>query len=231
MNTVKSTKYPLTVIRTPRPKRKYLITLAVFFIAMYFMIFVEHYFENHEIANVETGVLENHALTHWLEGTGVVRGNEIVAYLTPAGRMLQKGDEVLVKAAGSIQYIPLPISQLSYDAEKNILTVHFHINSDDYEDGAQVIVSREQKTNKYPCIPLKAVHKDKMDNDFVYLVQEKKSILGNELVCKMKYINVFLEDDAYAAIDLDDSGLNSSDRFIVHSDREITEGSKIHLLE
>ena len=230
MNTINNRKDQLSVFRTPRPKRRYLILLTVFFTAMYFMIFVEHYFESHEIANVDTSVLESHELTHWLEGTGVVSGKEIIAYLTPAGRMLQEGDEVLVKAAGSSQ-IPLPISRLSYDAEKNILTIYFDINPDDYKDGAQVIVSREQKTNKYPCIPAKAIHKDDMDNDFVYLVQEKKSILGNELVCKMKYINIFLEDGEYAAIDLDDAGLNNSDQFIVHSDREITEGSKIHLLE
>lgn len=230
MNTINSAKYQLSVHKAPNPKRRYLIALAVFFIAMYFMMFAEHYFESHEIANVDGSVLENHALTHWLEGTGVVSGKEIIAYVTPAGRMLQKGDEVLVKAAGSDQ-IPLQISRLSYDAEKNIITLHFDIDPDDYEDGAQVLVTREQKTRKYPCIPVNAVHKDEMDNDFVYLVQEKKSILGNELICKMKYINVFLRDEEYAAIDLDQAGLNTSDLFIVHSDREITEGSKIHLLE
>ena len=219
----------MTTADTRKPNKKYLLILIIILLFMYLMIFVEHYFESCQIANVDTCILENHELTHWLEGKGIVNGSEIIAYLTPEGHMLLKGDETLVKAAGADR-IPLPISRLSYDAPKNILTVYFDINPNDYKDGAQVLVIKEQKTKKYPCIAANAVHKDEMGHTFVYLVHEKKSILGNELVCKMKYIDIFFEDENYAAVDLNDGKIKDSDLFVLHSDREITEGSKIRCL-
>lgn len=217
-------------LQTSGSKRKYLLALAVFLTVMYLMIFVEHWFAAVGIANVDTCSIEKHELTHWLEGKGIVNGKEITAYLTPKGHMLQKGDEMYVKAAGSDRR-SLPISRLSYDAEKNILTVYFDIDPQDYEEGAQVIVTKEQKTNRYTCIAAKAVHQDELDNYYVYVVQEKKSILGNELICKMKYIQVFLEDEVYAAVDLDDGSITGSDLIVLHSDREIADGDKIHCLD
>ncbi len=81
------------------------------------------------------------------------------------------------------------------------------------------------------CITLDAVHKDARDNTFVYLVKEKHSILGNELVCTMRYIDILAKDDAYAALNTGDSSLTESDLVILHSDRELSQGSKIRLLE
>ena len=83
----------------------------------------------------------------------------------------------------------------------------------------------------YHCITLDAVHKDARDNTFVYLVKEKHSILGNELVCTMRYIDILAKDDAYAALNTGDSSLTESDLVILHSDRELSQGSKIRLLE
>ncbi len=213
-----------------KSKRTYLLALAVFFAFMYIMIFVEHYYEAVKTANVDTCSLERHELTHYLEGNGVVSGNKITAYLTPKGHMLQKGDEMLVKAAGSDR-IPLPISSLSYDAVKNKLTVYFDIDPKDYEEGAQVIVTKEQKTDKYNCIAAKAIHQDEMGSDYVYVIREKKSILGHELVCRMKYVQVFLEDEEYAAVNLDDGSITESDVIVLHSDQAIADGDKIRLLD
>ena len=46
----------------------------------------------------------------------------------------------------------------------------------------------------------------------------------------MKYIDIFFEDENYAAVDLNDGKIKDSDLFVLHSDREITEGSKIRCL-
>lgn len=129
--------------------KKYLAALAVFFAAMYVMIFVEHYFEASKIANVDTCTVEKQSL----------------------------------------------------------------------------------HPGRYYCVPLKAVHKDAMGSSFVYLVKEKKSILGNELVCTMKYIDILAEDDNFAGIDLAGSSLKASDLVVVHSDRELAQGSKIRVLD
>ncbi len=230
MHTQNHTRNPRPALRFADAKRKWLIFLAIFLTGMYLMTFVQHYFENNGIANIDTCTLEKQPLTHWLEGAGVVSGNQIIAYVKPAGRMLEKGDEVLVKTAGANQQL-LPIAKISYDAQKNIMTMYFTIDPDDYKDGAQVIVSREQKTNPYLCLAAKAVHKDEMGNYFVYLVKEKKSILGIEPVCRMKYIDVYLEDGVYAAVDVKNSRITADDLFVYHADREIKDGSKIHLLD
>lgn len=87
------------------------------------------------------------------------------------------------------------------------------------------------KTGRYSCIASKAVHRDAMDNAFVYLVKKKKSILGNELTCSMHYIDILEEDGAYAAVNLEGSSLKDSDLIILHSDRELSQGSKVRLLE
>lgn len=221
---------PRVFLRKNKEKKKYLAALALFLAAMYLMVFVERYFENNGIANVDTCSLERSELEHWIEGTGVVTGAKIKAHFVPAGKMLQKGDLMYVKVAGTDR-IELPIAHLSYDAKENIMTAYFKIGKATYEEGAQVIVSKQQKTRKYTCIAADAVHKDAMGNQYVYLVKEKKSILGNERVCKMKYIKVFLEDGNYAAIDLGKRAITDSDLIVLHSDREVTEGSRVHLLE
>lgn len=220
----------MNYLKSAAIKNKYLSVLAVFLVCMYIMTFAEHYFEHNKVANADTCVVESHTLTHWLEGNGIVKGDKIIGYLTPAGKMLQKGDEMFVKAAGTDR-VTLPIAQLSFDAKENLITVYFDIDPNDYEDGAQVIIIKQQETRKQPCIAVDAVHEDENGNHFVYLVQEKKSILGHEPVCRMKYIQVFLEDENYAAINPGDNGIKDTDMFVLHADRKISDGSRLHLLE
>ncbi|MDE7310425.1 MAG: hypothetical protein K2N87_02210 [Eubacterium sp.] len=87
------------------------------------------------------------------------------------------------------------------------------------------------KTGRYSCIDAKAVRRDAMDNAFVYLVKEKKSILGNERICSMHYIDILEEDGAYVAVSLEGSALKDSDLIILHSDKELSQGSKVRMLE
>ena len=47
----------------------------------------------------------------------------------------------------------------------------------------------------------------------------------------MKYIDVYLEDGVYAAVDVKNSRITEDDLFVYHADREIQDGSKIHLLD
>lgn len=70
-----------------------------------------------------------------------------------------------------------------------------------------------------------------MGSDYVYVIREKKSILGHELVCRMKYVQVFLEDEEYAAVNLDDGSITESDVIVLHSDQAIADGDKIRLLD
>ena len=47
----------MTTADTRKPNKKYLLILIIILLFMYLMIFVEHYFESCQIANVDTCIL------------------------------------------------------------------------------------------------------------------------------------------------------------------------------
>ena len=138
----------------PVSTRKYLAVLGVFFLFMYIMTFVERFFEENRVPNVDS-------------------------------------------------------CTLNYGSLKN----------------------GEEKTGKYYRLPSEAVYQDEMGNDYVYLIQEKMSILGNELVCRMKYIDVIARDEKYAAVEIVEGGISNSDLIVDHTDRELMNGCRIHVIE
>lgn len=211
--------------------RKYLAALAVFLLFMYVMTFVEHWFEQNRTANADSCTLNRAALAYRLEGTGTVEGEKIRAYLTPdENRMLAAGDKMQVQVSGGSE-MELEIAELFYHAKENLLTVLFDIPGHAYAQGAQVRVYKDGKTKQYDCLPIEAVRQDKMGNYYVYLVREKKSILGNETVCRMKYVNVIAGDEKNAAVALEEGGVVGKDIIVYHADREITDGCRVHLIE
>lgn len=138
----------------PVSVRKYLAALGVFFVFMYIMTFVEHYFEENRIPNVDSCTL----------------------------------------TYGALRY-------------------------------------GEKKTRNYYRLPAGAVYQDGMGNDYVYLIQEKISILGNELVCRMKYIDVIARDEKNAAVEIVEGGISNADLIVNHTDRELVNGCRIHVIE
>ena len=78
------------------------------------------------------------------------------------------------------------------------------------------------------CIPVSALHT--IDStDFVYLVEEKSTILGTELSVQKRKVKVLNRDESFVA--LEDGALTDGEAFVAESDKELKDGIRVRLSE
>ena len=87
------------------------------------------------------------------------------------------------------------------------------------------VFSMEIKTEKKSyssCIPLSALREGEPGKYFVYMLGEKKSILGDEQVARKVDVNVLYKGNLYAAVEgIGDGNVISS------STKELTNGGRV----
>lgn len=94
--------------------------------------------------------------------------------------------------------------------------------------GTSAIMTIQKTSESYAaCIPLEALYTDGMV-DFVYVLQEKSSILGTELSIKKQQVKILDKNTRYAALDAS-SGLSEDDQLAVSKGKELSPGQIVRL--
>lgn len=87
----------------------------------------------------------------------------------------------------------------------------------------------DKEIGRYSCtIPLSALHSQD-NSDYVWIVEEKQTILGTELTARKQKVKVIDRDESYAA--LEEGSLTEDEKFIVESDKEIKDKARVRLTE
>lgn len=73
------------------------------------------------------------------------------------------------------------------------------------------------------CIPLEALHQEEGNQYYVYTTDEKKTILGTEVIARRVDVTVEYKGDRYAAV----KGLSVNQNIILSSSKQISDGGRI----
>lgn len=94
-------------------------------------------------------------------------------------------------------------------------------------DTAEFTISQDAGPFK-SCVPLSALYEEN-GRYYVYVTDTQNTVLGDVMVARKTYVNVRDKNTSTAA--LDDGSLSSDQKIVISTDREISNGSRIRLLE
>lgn len=78
------------------------------------------------------------------------------------------------------------------------------------------------------CVPLSALYEEN-GRYYVYVTDTQNTVLGDVMIARKTYVNV--KDKNTSTVALDDGSLSSDQKIVISTDREISNGSRIRLLE
>lgn len=78
------------------------------------------------------------------------------------------------------------------------------------------------------CVPLSALYEEN-GRYYVYVTDTQNTVLGDVMIARKTYVNV--KDKNTSTAVLDDGSLSSDQKIVISTDREISNGSRIRLLE
>ncbi len=115
------------------------------------------------------------------------------------------------------------------EEDKNLLEVTVYLPADSLDIGSSADMTVQQKSGTYNCcVPIQALNEGNGET-FVYVVQEKDTILGTQLTAAKVAVTVQEKNETYAA--LEDGNLSAGQKVIVDSSRSIDDGSPVRLAE
>lgn len=86
--------------------------------------------------------------------------------------------------------------------------------------GVQIETSKKMYSG---CIPLEALHQEEGNQYYVYTTDEKKTILGTEVIARRVDVTVEYKGDRYAAV----KGLSVDQNILLSSSKQISDGGRI----
>ena len=86
--------------------------------------------------------------------------------------------------------------------------------------GVQIETSKKMYSG---CIPLEALHQEEGNQYYVYTTDEKKTILGTEVIARRVDVTVEYKGDRYAA----EKGLSVDQNILLSSSKQISDGGRI----
>lgn len=86
--------------------------------------------------------------------------------------------------------------------------------------GVQIETSKKMYSG---CIPLEALHQEEGNQYYVYTTDEKKTILGTEVIARRVDVTVKYKGDRYAAV----KGLSVDQNILLSSSKQISDGGRI----
>ena len=166
----------------------------------------------------------------------VQKGSRFTARITgEQSRYLAPGDPVTLRADGSGKDLgaytvdSVTASETETEDTEEQYEVTVRLGSDGPALGSSVTMICVKKTQKYPVtVPLAALHQDNQRN-FVWVVNETPSVLGNTLTVQRVDVTVAEKNDSYAA--LAEGSLTGEQQIVVYADRTIEAGSRVRLME
>ncbi len=144
-------------------------------------------------------------------------------------RYIGVGDKVLLQTSNGKLYQDLPVTTFSSTEEPGggyRLTVQ--IPAKNLALGANVHLRFTKKSPPYTCcVPLSALRLDSRNQPYVLVVEQKESIMGDELQARKVNVTVLEQNTTMAA--LAEGTVGTKDQVIVGADREIDIGSRVRV--
>lgn len=142
---------------------------------------------------------------------------------------IQLQDEVTVKKGGR-EYEEFRVQSMNWqDSESVTVLLASDAYEGDFSMGESVTVKVTKQSELYDmAVLLEAVHSDS-EGDFVYVLDEKQTVLGSELFARKVEVTIAEKNSVYAA--LEPGILSNTDEIIVDCDRYISAGERVRLQE
>lgn len=153
---------------------------------------------------------------------GVVDKDDL-KYAEIGGKVMLKGSSTKEEVSGVIR----TIKEDENDKERRIISVEIPEGALLIGENADFIISQDAGPYN-SCIPLSALVEES-GRYFVYVVEDKDTILGE--VPSARKVEVTLKDRNLKFAAVDEGMLTDKQKIIVYSDREISNGSRVRLLE
>lgn len=138
------------------------------------------------------------------------------------------GDSVTLQASGNtVEDVKVDTMEADETGETLTVTVQIPAGKLVIGQSAEMEVSRSSK--KYPCtIPLMALFQENNKN-FIYVMEERDTVLGKTNVARKVKVKVLEKNDTYAA--LEPNALDTDSRIIVDMDRFVEDGDEVRLAD
>lgn len=138
------------------------------------------------------------------------------------------GDPVTLQASGSTVE-NVKVDTIEADETGETLTVTVQVPAGKLAIGQSADMEASRSSEKYPCtVPLMALFQENNKN-FVYVMEERDTVLGKANVARKVEVKVLEKNDTYAA--LEQNALDTDSRVIVDMDRFVEDGDEVRLAD
>ena len=145
-------------------------------------------------------------------------------------KYIKSGGEVILKGADEKEITGAKVESVKEDSSNEnqyILSVQVPEGTLSIGDTAEFTISQDAGPFNV-CVPLSALYEEN-GRYYVYVIDTQNTVLGEVLVARKTYVNVKDKNSSTAA--LENGDLSSDQKIVTSSDREISSGSRIRLLE
>ena len=145
-------------------------------------------------------------------------------------KYIKSGGEVILKGADEKEITGAKVESVKEDSSNEnqyILSVQVPEGTLSIGDTAEFTISQDAGPFNV-CVPLSALYEEN-GRYYVYVTDTQNTVLGEVLVARKTYVNVKDKNSSTAA--LENGDLSSDQKIVTSSDREISSGSRIRLLE
>ena len=145
-------------------------------------------------------------------------------------KYIKSGGEVILKGADEKEITGAKVESVKEDSSNEnqyILSVQVPEGTLSIGDTAEFTISQDAGPFN-ACVPLSALYEEN-GRYYVYVTDTQNTVLGEALVARKTYVNVKDKNSSTAA--LENGDLSSDQKIVTSSDREISSGSRIRLLE
>ncbi len=145
-------------------------------------------------------------------------------------KYIKSGGEVILKGADEKEITGAKVESVKEDSSNEnqyILSVQVPEGTLSIGDTAEFTISQDAGPFN-ACVPLSALYEEN-GRYYVYVTDTQNTVLGEVLVARKTYVNVKDKNSSTAA--LENGDLSSDQKIVTSSDREISSGSRIRLLE
>lgn len=181
------------------------------------------------ITEIVTGAGEMTADTAVIKMSDSSAGLRFVAQITKDdAEYAAVGDEVTVKIADR-EIEGVTIDSLEADETGEMLNATVIVPAKKLSIGQSGEMTITRDSEKYSCtIPIMALSQEN-NRSFVYVIDEKETVLGTQSVARKVEVTVLDKNDSYAAIE--SGALSSNSQVIEDMDRYVEEGDRVRLAD
>ncbi len=144
-------------------------------------------------------------------------------------KYVQTGEKAALTGADGIEKTGIIEAVGETEENQELRKISIAVSDADFRIGENVNFEISREEGPYSaCVPLGALGEENGKN-FVYVADTQETVLGEVLVARKVQVNVKNKNTSTAA--LEEGILSAEQRIITYSDREITDGSRVRLME